>query len=132
MATASDLLGEREFRGIRIALIARLVVLAIGIVIDQTIAASPARQINAVVGLSAGFVVVALLLLILQRTQRRVLVGLVAVVVDAAIMAGLLVAWWNDIGGAAVTPALLFKSSMLGVMAIFIALNALTLRPLYP
>ncbi|MCZ6838243.1 MAG: adenylate/guanylate cyclase domain-containing protein [Alphaproteobacteria bacterium] len=132
MATASDLLGEREFHGIRIALIARLIVLAIGIVIDQTIGAQPAHQINALVGLSAGFVVVALLLLILQLTQWRVLVGLVAVVVDAAIMAGLLVAWWNDIGGAAVTPALLFKSSMPGVMAILIALNALTLRPLYP
>ncbi len=132
MATAADLLREREYRGIRIALIARLVVLALGIAVDQTIAAPQVQQIDALIGLSAGLLVVALLLLILQLTRRTVLVGLVTVAVDVAIMAGLLFAWWNTIGGTAVTPALLFKSTMLSVMAIFVALNALTLRPLYP
>ena len=133
MATAADLLREREFRGIRIALIARLVVITIALPIDQTLAvASRIGQINSLIGLSAGFVVVALLLAILQFSRRVVPVGLAAVVADIALMAGLLIGWWDSLGGTAIPTALMFKSSMGGLMAVFIALNALTLRPLYP
>ncbi len=133
MAAAADLLREREFRGIRIALIARLIVIAIALPIDQTLAAaSTVGRLNSLIGLSTGLVVVALLLIVLQLTHRVVLVGLAAVAVDVALMVGLLVGWWDAIGGAAVPTALLFKSAMGGLMAIFIALNALTLRPLYP
>ena len=133
MATAADLLREREFRGIRIALIARLLVIAVGLPIDQTLAAaSRTGQINSLIGLSAGFVVVTLLLLVLQFTRRIVPVGLAAVIVDIGLMSGLLIGWWDAIGGSGVPTALLFKSAMGGLMAVFIALNALTLRPLYP
>lgn len=100
MATAADLLREREFRGIRIALIARLVVITIALPIDQTLAvASRIGQINSLIGLSAGFVVVALLLAILQFSRRVVPVGLAAVVADIALMAGLLIGWWDSLGG---------------------------------
>ena len=133
MAIAADVLREREFRGIRIALIARLLVIAVGLPIDQTLAAaSRTGQINSLLGLSAGFVVVTLLLLVLQFTRRIVPVGLAAVIVDIGLMSGLLIGWWDAIGGSGVPTALLFKSAMGGLMAVFIALNALTLRPLYP
>jgi adenylate cyclase len=130
---AADLLREREFRGIRIALIARLIIIVIALPVDQTLAAaSRIGQVNSLIGLSAGFVVVALLLIILQFTRRVMLVGLAAVVVDISLMSGLLVGWWDTIGGTAIPTGLMFKTAMGGVMAVFIALNALTLRPLYP
>ena len=133
MAAAADLLRAREFRGIRIALIARLVVIAVALPIDQTLAvASRTGQINSLIGLSAGFVVVALLLLVLQFSRRVVLVGLAAVVVDLALLLGLLAGWWDSIGGSTIPIAIMFKSAMGALMASFIALNALTLRPLYP
>ena len=133
MAAAADLLREREFRGIRIALIARLIIIIIALPVDQTLAAaSRTGQINSLIGLSAGFVVVAPLLMVLQFSRRVVLVGLAAVIVDIGLMLGLLVGWWDTIGGAAIPTGLMFKTAMGGVMAVFIALNALTLRPLYP
>ena len=133
MAAAADLLREREFRGIRIALIARLIIIIIALPVDQTLAAaSRTGQINSLIGLFAGFVVVALLLMVLQFSRRVVLVGLAAVIVDIGLMLGLLVGWWDTIGGAAIPTGLMFKTAMGGVMAVFIALNALTLRPLYP
>lgn len=133
MAAAADILRQREFRGIRIALIARLIVLIVALPIDQTLAvASRIGQINSLIGLASGFVLVLLLLIVLLITRRVLLVGLATVLVDTALMAGFLVGWWDAIGGSAVPVSLMFKSSMVGLMAIFIALNALTLRPLYP
>jgi adenylate cyclase len=133
MAATTDLLRQREFRGIRVALIARLIIIIVALPIDQTLAAaSTIGRINSLIGLSAGFVVVALLLIALHRTHRTLLVGLAAVVVDIALMATLLLGWWDSIGGAAVPTALMFKTAMGSLMAVFIALNALTLRPLYP
>jgi adenylate cyclase len=133
MAAAADLLREREFRGIRIALIARLIIIIIALPVDQTLAAaSRTGQFNSLIGLSAGFVVVALLLIVLQFTRRVVLVGLAAVIVDIGLMSGLLVGWWDTMGGVAIPTGLMFKTAMGGVMAVFITLNALTLRPLYP
>lgn len=133
MAATTNLLRQREFRGIRVALIARLIIIIVALPIDQTLAAaSTIGQINSLIGLSAGFVVVALLLIALHRTRRVLLIGLAAVAVDVALMAALLLGWWDSIGGAAVPTALLFKTAMGSLMAVFIALNALTLRPLYP
>ncbi|NNE83215.1 MAG: adenylate/guanylate cyclase domain-containing protein [Alphaproteobacteria bacterium] len=133
MAATTDLLRQREFRGIRIALIARLIIIIVALPIDQTLAAaSTIGRINSLIGLSAGFVVVALLLIALHRTRRVLLVGLAAVAVDVALMATLLLGWWDSIGGTAVPTALMFKTAMGSLMAVFIALNALTLRPLYP
>ncbi len=100
MAAAADLLREREFRGIQIALIARLIVIVIALPIDQTLAvASQTGQINSLITLSAGFVIVALLLVVLRRTRHVVPVGLVAVLVDIALMAAVLAGWWDSIGG---------------------------------
>ncbi|NKB50554.1 MAG: hypothetical protein GKS02_14450 [Alphaproteobacteria bacterium] len=133
MSIAADLLRGREFRGIRVALIARLLVIIVALPIDQTLAAaSTIGQINSLIGLSAGFVAVGLLLIMLHLTHRVLLVGLLAVAVDIALMAGILIGWWDSIGGTAVPTALMFKTAMGGLMAVFIALNALTLRPLYP
>ena len=103
MITATELLRDREFRGIRIALVARLIVIAIALPIDQTLAvASQIGQENSLIGLGAGFAVIALLLLILQVTRRTVFIGVAAVIVDIALMSGLLVGWWDSIGGTAV------------------------------
>jgi adenylate cyclase len=133
MAATTDLLRQREFRGIRVALIARLIIIIVALPIDQTLAAaSTIGRINSLIGLSAGFVVVAFLLIALHRTRRVLFIGLAAVAVDVALMAALLLGWWDSIGGAAVPTALMFKTAMGSLMAVFIALNALTLRPLYP
>ena len=120
---AADLLRQREFRGIQIALIARLVIIVIALPIDQTLAvASRVGQINSLINLAGGFVAAALLLIILHRTRRIVLVGLAAVIVDVALMTGLLVGWWDSIGGLATPIALLFKSAMGGLMAVVLIL----------
>ena len=50
-------------------------------------------------------VVVALLLIVLQVTRRAMVVGVTAVVVDVALMLGLLVGWWDAIGGSSVPTA---------------------------
>lgn len=131
--TASELLRQREYRGIRVALIARLIILLAAIPLDQTLtAASQTGRINSLIALGTGLVCVGLLLVVLQRTRHYTTVGLAAVAVDVALMISLLVGWRDAIGGSAVPAALLFKTTMCSVMAVFVALNALTLRPLYP
>lgn len=134
MAAAAALLERREFRGVRLALVARLVVLALALPVELTVGSgSPAGSRGLVLGVFAlGFVVYGSMLYALLRSRRTATVGLAAALGDIVLMALLVFVWWYCNGGPAMPPAAMLKTDLAGVMTIFIALNAIALRPRYP
>jgi adenylate cyclase len=125
---ASDLLQRREYSGVRLALIARLVVLAMGLPVELGVGS---RTFESVV-FASGFVVYGLMLHGLLRTRRAGPIGVSAALFDVVLMAAMVFAWWYSNGGPDMPPAYMLKTGLAGVMAIFIALNAIALRPIYP
>ena len=134
MADTADLLEQREYRGVRLSLIARLVVLAVALPIELSVgsAASAGQRPVVLTVFMAGFLVYAAMLFILLRTRRTQLAGLITALLDICLMALMIFGWWLSNGGPAMLPAFMLKANLAGVMAVFITLNAIALRPLYP
>jgi adenylate cyclase len=134
MTDPSDLLQRREFRGVRLALIARLFVLAVALPVELTVGSAGAatQRPLVLVVFVVGFLVYGAMLYALLRTHRIQQAGLVTAVLDVGLMALMIFAWWRYHGGPDMPPAYMLKAGLAGVMAIFIALNAIALRPLYP
>jgi adenylate cyclase len=134
MADTADLLKRREFRGVRLALIARLVVLTAALPVELTAGSGAADGIRGlvIVAFVGGLVAYAAMLYGLTRTARSERVGLATGALDVAMMGLMVVAWWFSNGGPEAPVAYMLKTGLVGVMAVFIALNAIALRPLYP
>ncbi|MEK9662870.1 MAG: hypothetical protein VW644_14270, partial [Alphaproteobacteria bacterium] len=131
----TPLLERRELRGVRLALIARLAVLLFALPVELTVGsgAAPGPMRILVLGsFLGGFVAYGALLYVLLRTRKTGAVGFVAVAADLVLMAFMIFAWWMSNGGGEMPAAYMLKTGLAGVMTIFIALNAIALRPLYP
>jgi len=134
MPDTADLLRQREYRGVRLALIARIVVLGFGLPVEFLAGSAELSGSRMLVyaGFATGLIAYGLLLLTLLRTGRTARVGLAAVLADVALMALMVLVWWLSSGDGTMPPAAMLKTGLAGVMAVFIALNAIALRPLYP
>ncbi len=133
MAAVADLLRERERRGLRGALIARILVL----LLSAGIAAVSAGTVLDLV-LSIGILVAAaacagLLLRMLDRAIAATRVGVAAVGIDMVVVTALPLIWLTSVGGPDMMPlSFTVKGNLATVMMLIIVLNAVPLRPLYP
>ena len=69
---------------------------------------------------------------LLVRRQRISLVGLAGAILDICMISALPYIWYASLGGSEIPSGIIFKSSVTLMSLLFIAINTLALRPLYP
>ncbi len=133
MAAVADLLRERERRGLRGAMIARIVVLLLSAGIVALTFGTVFELVLSAGVLVGAAAVAGLLLRMLDRARNATPVGLAAVGIDIAIVTALPIIWLTSVGGPDVMPlSFTVKGNLATVMTLIIVMNALPLRPLYP
>ncbi len=132
-ATRSEqLLFERERQGVLTLTIVRGLFVLIASTMVWIIGASLFEKVatTAIVALMLAAIGVSLVLLGRRRAVERV--GLAGCVIDVAVLGTLPVIWYLAVGGDEVPPAYMLKTQITAVTLVFVALNAMAMRPLYP
>ncbi len=127
-----DLLRDREAKALEYTIGARFCFL---LVATAVILANAESRLDVVFSLAFISTVVALLVWFLGCTRRRerlLLVGTSLVAIDAAALFAFPVIWYLAVGGEAVSRAYLVKNDQVAMIAVLMAVNALTLRAVYP
>ena len=133
MSELTDLLREREIRGLRGALTARIIVVLLIIGILFVTFGTVYELVMSVMACAVAVLVAGLLLRLLDRGQSPTPIGVAAVAIDVGFMIGFPLIWLNSVGGPEVMPlSFPLKGGIAAVMMVFIVLNAVALRPLYP
>ena len=133
MADIADLLREREIRGLRGALIARITVVLITLVVEFFIFGTVFELVVTVAVMLAIVVVGVVLLRLLGRGVAPTPVGIAAVAIDIVVVATLPFVWLISVGGTDAVPwSFTVKGGLITVMVLLIAVNGVALRPLYP
>ncbi len=127
------ILNQKESNGLRITLIFRIVMLIIMTIVHVFSRHSDLELVRVAI-ISGFFLLLSIFFLYLIRKGNHLrLVGYLGLSVDAFIMCFLPYNWYLSVGFYENVPATyLLKTSLPNITFIFIGLNALALRPLYP
>lgn len=132
MTRIEELFLEREYAGLRISF-------GLKIVFFLTMLAGSfapeATRFERVYGSITSFVVIAFLLLFLfliRQKKRLALIGSVSAFLDSVFLTVIVIVWYLALGGTAVSPAVLLKSTIYTFSVALMILNSFALKPLYP
>ena len=127
-----DLLLAREARGLRWAIVGRLVLIGLGVVVVPL--TSPTRTdlafTFALLALGAG--VCAYAYRLARQMRKLALAGWMCVSFDLITLAALPLSWYHAVGGAEMSPAFLLKNDLLLLCLMLIGANGLAFKPVYP
>ncbi len=133
MARVADLLLKRERRGLRSAIVARIVVFLLSTAVVIAAYGSVFELVFSVAVFLAAAACAAFLLRSLKPVSNPVPIGLAAAGIDVALLAVLPLIWLTSVGGPEVMPlSFTLKGGLVPVALTMIVLNGLPLRPLYP
>lgn len=142
VVNAQDLIRAREARGLVWSLSARLVLLAIFAllvvahlldVIRPGIVADSDRDAVGVLAIQVVAIAVVLYLLSFARRQAKLTVaGLGAVALDVCVVSLMPVIWYNSLETPGGSPTFIMKNELGVIAMVFVVVNALGLRPIYP
>ena len=131
-APAAELLRRRELRALKILTAARAAFVVLMLPLVWVVGLATVDRMATSVALVVYFVVVLASVVALRSGRPLTWVGLTGVGLDVAMMALLPAIWFQALGGAAVPPSVLLKTSVTLISLLLITLNALAMRPLYP
>ena len=139
---AQDLIRAREARGLIWSLAARLVFVAIFVilvvlhllhVISPGIAAETDRDAAGILAIQLVAAVFIVYFMRLARRQTKLAVaGFGAVILDVSLVSLMPVIWYNSLPLPDGSPAFLMKNELAVIGMVFVIVNALALRPVYP
>lgn len=142
IVNAQDLIRAREARGLMWSLAARLVFVTIIVIfvvlhllhlISPGIAAQTDRDAAGMLAIQLGAALFILYFMHLARRQTKLTVaGLGAVILDVSLVSLMAVIWYNSLSLPGGSPAFLMKDEFAVIGVVFVAVNALALRPVYP
>jgi hypothetical protein len=126
------LLLQRELKGLRTLTIVRAIWIAVLFLMTLAIGYSGIERaaVTAITFLYAAALIVSWML-IHRRIHLR-LVGLLGVAMDSFVVGVLPFIWYQSVGGSDVGPAFTLKTGLPIVAILFIVLNSLAMRPIYP
>jgi signal transduction histidine kinase len=67
-----------------------------------------------------------------KQLSRLLLIGRLGVAFDSLILVILPLSWYAGVGGSSVNPAFLLRSDLIAIIMVFLVINTMALRPLYP
>jgi len=133
MSELSDLLREREIRGLRGALVARLIVMLLLVGLVFLIFGSAFELVVSVLACSVAAALAALLVRLLDLGWAPEPIGIGAVGFDVTFLIASPIIWLLSVGGPEEMPmSFMLKGGISILMIMAIVLNAIALRPLYP
>ena len=130
--SAADLLALRELKALKLITMVRFILMAIMAPLMWILGASRFDQM-AMLSVIIAYLAVAMVSAGLVRHKRHLkLVGLMGVGMDVFVISILPVIWYSTLGGAPMPVGITLKTSVTLISILFIALNTLAMRPLYP
>jgi adenylate cyclase len=129
---SEELLSERERQGVRALTIVRGLFLLVMVTTTWIVGASFFEKLTltAIGVLVLVAIGVALYLLAGRKAVRAI--GLAGCLIDIAFLSALPVIWYQSVGGSDTLPAYMLKTQITAVSLLFVAMQALAFRPLYP
>ena len=129
---ARTLLLQRELKGLRTLIIVRAVGICLVFVMTLAIGYSVIERV-AVTAITLVYAAALVYSWIQIRRQARLkFVGLVGVAMDSFVVGVLPFVWYQSVGGSDVGPAFTLKTGLPLIALLFIVLNSLAMRPIYP
>jgi len=132
MNTINEILLNREVRGLQIMVIGKLLFLAIGGVVNFFVAFSKFEIIVTSIMYGSIFVFFLISLWFINRKQYLQFIGISSACIDAAILAVMPYIFYLSVGGDVIPRAYLLKTQIPFLAIMFILINSLAVRPLYP
>lgn len=133
MSDLSDLLREREIRGLRGALVARLIVMLMLVGLVFVVSGSTFELVVSALACATAIAFAALLVRLLDLGWAPAPIGTGAVGFDVAFLIASPIIWLMSVGGPDEMPmSFMLKGGISILMIMAIVLNAIALRPLYP
>ena len=130
--SAADLLALRELKALKLITTVRFILMAIMAPLMWILGASRFDQM-AMLSVITAYLTVAIISAGLVRHKRHLkLVGLMGVGMDVFVISILPVIWYSTLGGTPMPVGITLKTSVTLISILFIALNTLAMRPLYP
>ena len=124
---------EREAKGVMAAMIARLAYLALGALSLPSTSTGNGDLLRTLALIAVGFGVTGVAYRWAQRRQHILRAGMLGVAFDSVAIWLLPMSWYAAVGGYDAVPlAMIAKTDIAFICIVLIAINALTLRPLYP
>jgi signal transduction histidine kinase len=130
--TVDELLRDREAEALQYTIWVRVVFLFLAIVITLSNAESLLDVVFTLVFVTTHAVLLAWSLRLARRHERLLLVGGTLVTLDATAIVAFPIMWYMSVGGSEISPAYLVKNDQVLLVAVFMCVNALTLRPVFP
>ena len=129
---AQQLLRQREVQALKVILGVRFLLVIIMAPLVWVLGQAPFDRIATSVALLVYLVAIAASAALVWRQRRLGAVGLVGVGLDVVFLSALPFIWYTALGGSDIPAGLTLKTSITVISLIFIALNALAMRPIYP
>jgi len=132
MDPAKELLWEREYKALRMSTMVRFAMIAIMAPMVWLLGTSMIDRVATTILLAIYVIVLAVSTLVLNRRKHLTIISLTGVAVDVCVIATLPLIWHASLGGGDLPAGITLKSSVTLVAFLFITLNTLAMRPLYP
>jgi adenylate cyclase len=133
MTQVDILLNRKEKNGLRITLVFRIVLLVLTS-LSHLFSHHSAGEVVRVTLVASFFLILSIVFLyIIRKGQHLILIGYLGILIDCFLLCFMPYNWYLSVGFYENVPATyLLKTSLPNITVIFVAINALALRPLYP
>lgn len=132
MSRTDRMILDREIRGIRFLLMAKVVCAVIAILALTVTTQNFRELVITTIILLAGIAVMFFLLYFLRRRRGVRLVGLASVLLDLVVLLPLPLLWYSAVGGDIVPRTYILKTYLPVLIYLMMILEAIALQPLYP
>ena len=129
---AETLLRERELRALKLSSMVRAAMILIMAPMAWALGTNLFDQVATFVLLSIYLLVLASSAWLVKHRDRLTTISLMGVALDVCVIATLPFIWHTTLGGSELPAGTTLKSSVTLIALLFIALNTLAMRPLYP
>jgi signal transduction histidine kinase len=132
LRSIEELLRAAEARGLRWTVIGRLALIAAGGLTLPVLSSNAANTAYTALLLLSGIALAAYSLMLLRKQRKLRFVGYAGVSFDLFTMTTLSLSWYFSVGGEAVSRGFVVKNELILLCLIYIVINSLAVRPLYP
>jgi signal transduction histidine kinase len=131
-ASLQELLRFWEARGLRWTVMGRLALIAAGAATLPVLSGNSANTVYTALLLLIGIALSVYSLMLLRKRQRLGFVGYAGLAFDLFIICTLPISWYSAVGGEAVQRVYMLKNELILLCLIYIVINSLANRPVYP
>jgi signal transduction histidine kinase len=132
VGSIDELMRDAEARGLQWTVIGRLALIAAGALSLPVLSSTPANTAYTALLLLFGIALAVYSLRLLRKRQGLAFVGYAGLTFDLFTLSTLQISWYSSVGGEAISRAFVVKNELILLCLIYIVINTLAIRPLYP